>query len=151
MNSHTYEIIDGEYITHAFCSEPDTPLTAALRHPGLMIDVWGPHWTGYNLSLPLSVNVRRRAHRVQQLEISKKEWEAEKVASERERRDAAEASRASRRLRRWAEVTRAPTPMEDNPEPNTFEILDAWDIPPWEENINEGCADVSFEIVRTFS
>lgn len=58
MNTHTYEIVD-----------------AALRHPHLIVDVWGPGWAGYNKSIPLSANIRKRAHRVSQLEKSKVEFE----------------------------------------------------------------------------
>ncbi|ADV22474.1 Hypothetical Protein CGB_E3050W [Cryptococcus gattii WM276] len=58
MNTHTYEIVD-----------------AALRHPHLIVDVWGPGWAGYNRSIPLSANIRKRAHRVSQLEKSKAEFE----------------------------------------------------------------------------
>lgn len=58
MNTHTYEIVD-----------------AALRHPHLIVDVWGPGWAGYNKSIPLSANIRKRAHRVSQLEKSKNEFE----------------------------------------------------------------------------
>ncbi|WVQ75041.1 hypothetical protein IAR50_004650 [Cryptococcus sp. DSM 104548] len=54
MNTHTYEIVD-----------------AALRHPGLIVDVWGPGWAGYDRSIPLSANIRKRSHRTSQLEKSK--------------------------------------------------------------------------------
>ncbi|WVQ79250.1 hypothetical protein IAT38_001346 [Cryptococcus sp. DSM 104549] len=54
MNTHTYEIVD-----------------AALRHPHLIVDVWGPGWAGYDRSIPLSANVRKRAHRLSQLEKSR--------------------------------------------------------------------------------
>nr|XP_019009410.1 uncharacterized protein I206_06059 [Kwoniella pini CBS 10737]OCF48191.1 hypothetical protein I206_06059 [Kwoniella pini CBS 10737] len=57
MNTHTYEIVD-----------------AALRHPHLIVDVWGPGWEGYDRSIPLSANIRKRAHRIAQLENSKKEF-----------------------------------------------------------------------------
>ena len=56
MNTHTYEIVD-----------------AALRHPHVTVDVWGPGWAGYDRSVPLSENVRRRAWRIAQLEESKAE------------------------------------------------------------------------------
>ncbi|ODN78592.1 hypothetical protein L202_04199 [Cryptococcus amylolentus CBS 6039] len=58
MNTHTYEIVD-----------------AALRHPGLIVDVWGPGWAGYDRSIPLSANIRKRSHRISQLEKSKEAFE----------------------------------------------------------------------------
>ena len=58
MNTHTYEIVD-----------------AALRHPHVIADVWGPGWAGYNRSVPLSENVRRRAWRVAELEASRRDHE----------------------------------------------------------------------------
>jgi hypothetical protein len=58
MNTHTYEIVD-----------------AALRHPNAIVDVWGPGWKGYDISLPVSVNVKRRQQRIHQLEQSKTEHE----------------------------------------------------------------------------
>lgn len=57
MNTHTYELID-----------------AALRHPHLTVDVWGPHWAGYDPTLPVSTNLKRRAWRVYRLEQAKREW-----------------------------------------------------------------------------
>lgn len=61
MNTHTYEIVD-----------------AALRHPHVTVDVWGPGWAGYNRSVPLSENVRRRAWRIADLEASKSAHERKK-------------------------------------------------------------------------
>lgn len=58
MNTHTYELVD-----------------AALRHPSIQVDVWGPGWAGYDASLPLSVNVKRRSWRIYRLEKARKEWE----------------------------------------------------------------------------
>ncbi len=62
MNTHTYEIVD-----------------AALRHPNVIVDVWGPGWKGYNKSLPLSVNIKRRQNRVHQMEQSRKSYEASRI------------------------------------------------------------------------
>lgn len=62
MNTHTYEIID-----------------AALRHPHIITDVWGPGWAGYDRSVPLSENVRRRAWRVAHLEESQRAHERKKA------------------------------------------------------------------------
>lgn len=44
MNTHTYEIVD-----------------AALRHPLVDVDVWGPKWKHWDPSLSVAENVRRRS------------------------------------------------------------------------------------------
>lgn len=44
MNTHTYELVD-----------------AALRHPLIDVDVWGPKWKHWNASLSVAENVRRRS------------------------------------------------------------------------------------------
>jgi hypothetical protein len=51
MNTHTYEIVD-----------------AALRLSNVTVDVWGPGWKGYDKSWPLSANIKRRQHRLHQLQ-----------------------------------------------------------------------------------
>lgn len=58
MNTHTYEIVD-----------------AALRHPNVIVDVWGPGWKGYDKAIPLSLNLKRRQYRIHQLEKSKEDYE----------------------------------------------------------------------------
>nr|XP_019043618.1 hypothetical protein I302_08198 [Kwoniella bestiolae CBS 10118]OCF22548.1 hypothetical protein I302_08198 [Kwoniella bestiolae CBS 10118] len=67
MNTHTYEIVD-----------------AALRHPQLSVDVWGPGWEGYDRSIPLSANIRKRAHRLAQLESSRRKFEEEQNVKKQE-------------------------------------------------------------------
>jgi len=114
MNTHTYEIVD-----------------AALRHPNAIVDVWGPGWKNYDRSVPLSVNLKRRQKRIQQIERSKAEYEAEKV----------------RRLRKGWYARTEQAEMEP------------WMQPEWEDidgettDSGEGdeCGDVRFDIVWTIS
>lgn len=139
MNTHTYEIVD-----------------AASRYPDLKVDVWGPEWKGYDSSLPLSENVRRRAWRVQQLEEDKAAWEAQKDADERDRRtrEEEEAKKWKNRVRSHPAVQLllkaiAPEnasppslPREEQPE---WTPRDEWDQPGHE------CASVQWDIVWTIS
>lgn len=53
MNTNTYEIID-----------------AAIRHPQIDIDIWGPYWSGWDPTVPVSENVRRRSWKM----IESDEW-----------------------------------------------------------------------------
>ncbi|WWD04530.1 hypothetical protein V865_002600 [Kwoniella europaea PYCC6329] len=133
MNTHTYEIVD-----------------AALRHPQIIVDVWGPGWEGYDRSIPLSANIRKRAHRIAQLEQSKKDHEEQqnmrKVEREREMQLKNKKEWYSRRL----EVTRSPTDeiaeaVEEGEE-------EEWSKPAWYEETPEGCnSDIKFDIVFTVS
>lgn len=135
MNSHTYEIVDGECIS--IVTARLTSL-AALRHPHLITDVWGPGWAGYDRSIPLSVNVRRRAHRIAQLEASKRAH-GEKAAWE-----AYEHEMAQARLNRWWFRSYREEPKRE---------VDAWEAPEWvvDGMDGKGCADVKWDIVFTVS
>ncbi|KAK8849636.1 hypothetical protein IAR55_004971 [Kwoniella newhampshirensis] len=133
MNTHTYEIVD-----------------AALRHPHLNVDVWGPNWAGYNRSIPLSANIRKRAHRLAQLEKSKKEFE-ESQKREAEEKEKERKWRAKReRLSRSLEVTRSPLQKKDDEEME--EDDEVWIRPEWNADVPEECnSEVEFDIVLTIS
>ncbi|KAK4686530.1 hypothetical protein P7C73_g3598, partial [Tremellales sp. Uapishka_1] len=120
MNTHTYEIID-----------------AAFRHPHITVDVWGPSWAGYNRSIPLSENVRRRAHRIAQLERSKEQWELEKWQKNEEREAIIEKER-----RRWWSSSKVDVPPLGDSD---------WVAPEWDDTLDAACGPVQFEIVWTFS
>ena len=117
MNTHTYEIVD-----------------AALRHPDILIDVWGPGWKGYDPALPLSVNVKRRQARLSQLERSR-----------RENDDAVEEKR------RMGLVPEQNYPHASR-RPDAPEAVDERQDPPWNELDDETiCGDMIFEAAWTIS
>ena len=89
MNSHTYEIVDGEYALLLRSLTDMVVCAAALRIPHLKVDVWGPGWAGYDRHLSLSTNIRRRQCRLSELE----RWDEEAE----ERRDIAEMLRRANR------------------------------------------------------
>ncbi|WWD20263.1 hypothetical protein CI109_104739 [Kwoniella shandongensis] len=132
MNTHTYEIVD-----------------AALRHPHLIVDVWGPGWAGYDRSIPLSANIRKRAHRIAQLESSKADFE--KI--QREQADEKEKERKWREKREWLsrtfEVTRAPVRGDEVVMGEEEE--ERWARPEWNEEVPEECSEVRFDVVLTIS
>ena len=114
-----------------------------MRHPNTIVDVWGPGWAGWDRTLPLSVNVRRRAHRIAQLEASKRDWE------EDQRR--AELGRGKQAKREWwstfAETTRAP-----NAPPRMEEAEQAvWEKPEWSTEDVQECSSTTFDLVWTIS
>lgn len=140
MNTHTYEIID-----------------AALRYPQLRVDVWGPGWKGYDSSLALSENVRRRAWRVHQLEEGKTAWEAQKEADEVDRR-----LRKDEEAKKWKNRIRSHPAVQlllkavapDQTDRPFFPQKD--EIPKWmpsEDWAQPGreCAPVQWDIVWTIS
>ncbi|WVN86840.1 uncharacterized protein L203_102014 [Cryptococcus depauperatus CBS 7841] len=111
MNTHTYEIVD-----------------AALRHPHLIVDVWGPGWAGYDKSLPLSANVRKRAHRISQLEKSKAEFDERQKEKMQVRNKA---------LKKGYQVS--------------GEEEEIWVKPDWLSSVPMECSDVRFDVVLTIS
>ncbi|WVR08129.1 hypothetical protein IAU60_005175 [Kwoniella sp. DSM 27419] len=133
MNTHTYEIVD-----------------AALRHPHISVDVWGPGWAGYDRSIPLSANVRKRAHRLAQLETSKAEFEHRQELERMEKEEELKVRRKKEWLSRRFEISRPPVEGGDLLEDGLEEEL--WDRPPWDEAVPEECSsDVQFDIVFTIS
>ncbi|WRT69629.1 uncharacterized protein IL334_006618 [Kwoniella shivajii] len=132
MNTHTYEIVD-----------------AALRHPHLIVDVWGPGWEGYDRSIPLSANIRKRSHRISQLEKSKKEFDLAKSKTKEDKEK--EIKRLAKRewISRRLEVTRSPT--IDNGIENIEDEEEIWTKPNWSDQIPEECSDVKFDVVFTIS
>ena len=114
MNTHTYEIVD-----------------AALRHPNAIVDVWGPGWKNYDRSVPLSVNVKRRQRRLQEIAQSKVDYEAEKV----------------RRARRGWYARTEQAEMEPWVQPEWDEV----DAETAEGGEGEQCGDLPFDIVWTIS
>lgn len=117
MNSHTYEIVD-----------------AALRHPQVIVDVWGPGWAGYDWDVPLSVNVKRRANRVAHFEGVRAEYDApvERAGEEGGRE--------------WPSMfprSLVSPPSDDGAEAGT--------VPAWDEYV-DSCNDrVRYDIVWTIS
>lgn len=126
MNTHTYEIVD-----------------ASLRHPGVITDVWGPGWAGYNKSVPLSENVRRRAWRVAQMEESKEAYEARRKA-----RFDGQMKVFMRRLKGdwdFANVQSVPVSEEEEGE------AEQWAAPEWEGDDGACHPTVQFDVVWTIS
>ncbi|WWC65775.1 uncharacterized protein I303_108397 [Kwoniella dejecticola CBS 10117] len=125
MNTHTYEIVD-----------------AALRHPHLIVDVWGPGWEGYDRSIPLSANIRKRAHRIAQLEKSKRDFEDEQESLRMERE--------KKRKISWLKPT---SYFVDQTQVDPLEEeVQEWVKPDWTAEVPEECnKDVSFDIVFTIS
>ncbi|ORY34796.1 hypothetical protein BCR39DRAFT_461978 [Naematelia encephala] len=117
MNTHTYEIVD-----------------AAIRHPHTTVDVWGPGWAGYDRSVPLSTNIRRRQRRLEQLAIAKAEFEA----------DQEERRKEVGRQNRWARWTTKPLEVF---------VEKHFVAPPWPDWATEEdtCGDENFDIVWTIS
>ena len=112
MNTHTYEIVD-----------------AALRHPNVVTDVWGPGWKGYDRSIPLSENIKRRQQRVYQVEKSKLDHQEATI---------------KRKSGNWFG-----TRMEDK-----GEEIGEWVQPEWDlDNLNQTteCGPIHFDIVLTIS
>ncbi|BEJ14168.1 hypothetical protein CspHIS471_0313420 [Cutaneotrichosporon sp. HIS471] len=129
MNTHTYEIVD-----------------AALRHPNVIVDVWGPGWAGYDWNVPLSVNVKRRANRIAQLETSRAEHTA---AAIRTRQAAARERWASERNNWFRMFAQAPPPVTDMP--NEESDFEPWTTPEWIERVDECNDAVRYDIVWTIS
>ncbi|ORX35459.1 hypothetical protein BD324DRAFT_632928 [Kockovaella imperatae] len=111
MNSHTYEIVD-----------------AALRIPYLKVDVWGPGWAGYNRSLSVAANVRRRQCRLQQQALSKAKRMVDQVPLA-----------AGQALSRYAREE----------ERDTDTAID--ELMSESEDLDCGCTDKSFDVVWTIS
>lgn len=121
-------------------SHADTAV-AALRHPHIITDVWGPGWRGYNRDLTLSVNVQRRARRIEQLERSKAAYEKQK------RHDARKRAKEAKRRAKWAKWTFG---LVDLVVPEETQ-LGPWQAPDWELEYEEGCGPVKWEAVWTIS
>lgn len=98
-------------------------MTAALRHPDLEVDVWGPGWSGYDPQAALSVNIKRRQNRLAQLERVKSAQEGTKRGSETSSQVAGQQS------------------MEKSEDERLL---------PWDEN-EERCGYVRFDLVWTIS
>jgi hypothetical protein len=75
-----------------------TLILAALRHPNIITDVWGPGWKGWDNGLTISGNAKRRARRIEQIERSKAEYE------EQQRLRAMARQREVERKQAWANV-----------------------------------------------
>ncbi|BEI83334.1 hypothetical protein CcaverHIS002_0312020 [Cutaneotrichosporon cavernicola] len=129
MNTHTYEIVD-----------------AALRHPNVIVDVWGPGWAGYDWDVPLSVNVKRRANRIAQLEASRTEHTA---AAARARQAAARERWASER-NDWFRKSAHPQPQATDVS-NEESDFEPWNTPEWIERVDECNDAVRYDIVWTIS
>ena len=141
MNTHTYEIVDGELYTMCLWNITHrlTPV-AALRHPNIITDVWGPGWAGYDRSIPLSVNIRHRQRRVAHLEQSKAQHNAA-VAKSLARNE------KGRRKEWWGWLPSQLSTFtpEDTP---TEPMLDDWDETEW---VLDDCGSLRFDVVWTIS
>jgi hypothetical protein len=138
MNTHTYEIVDGEF-THSYGRAKLN--IAALRHPNIITDVWGPGWKGWDNALTISGNAERRARRIEQLERSKAEHE------ELQRRRRLARQREVERVQAWAKWTFG---MSKLVIPEDIEVQ-PWEAPQWLDAYEEGCGSVKWEIVWTIS
>lgn len=116
-------------------------VTAALRHPYIITDVWGPGWKGYDPDLTLSVNVQRRARRIEQLERSEADYE------KRIRLDAKRRAKEVKRRAKWAKWTLG---LVDLGLSEDVEV-EPWQAPDWELQYEEGCGPVKWEAVWTIS
>ncbi len=126
----------------------DGRIAAALRHPGVQADVWGPGWAGYDPLLSLSVNVRRRQHRLVQLERSKREF-MEKREKERKELAARSDERERQRTVRWSMKGGEPS-VPDLPPQEYVNEDELWEVPDWEE-LSEGFSEEPYDIVLTIS
>jgi len=139
MNTHTYEIVDGE--SSSIVYGDSMLMSAALRHPNIITDVWGPGWKGWDNGLTISGNSARRARRIEQLERSKAEYK------EQIRLRALARQREVEKNQAWAKWTlgmsRVVLPEETEYPP--------WQEPQWLDNYEEGCGPVKWEIVWTIS
>jgi len=112
----------------------------------VITDVWGPNWAGYNRSIPLSANVKRRANRISQLEASQSRHAARQISKRRE-------WEGRRRKRSWRRLIFAPgSEKQDGDEEEVFEE-EEWERPEWalKEDEEDECGDVGFDIVWTIS
>ena len=116
-------------------------LVAALRHPNIITDVWGPGWKGYESDLTLSVNVQRRARRIEQLERSKAVYE------KRKRQEARKRAKEAKRRAKWAKWTLGLVKLV---EPEEVQV-GPWQAPDWQLDYEEGCGPVKWEAVWTIS
>ncbi|KAL7425098.1 hypothetical protein Q5752_000786 [Cryptotrichosporon argae] len=138
-NTHTYELID-----------------AALEHPHVDVDVWGPGWAGYDFAVPLSVNVKRRANRLAALDAARGAHDAKRRA----RRAAAEQAQKRDRWAVWGDVRRAPGrdaaglragEVGRSEGDHVEEGDERWEVPPWTA-YEDGCNERSrFGLVWTIS
>ena len=148
MNTHTYEIVDGKAVVLAYERYLAHTLVAALRHPHVQVDVWGPGWSGYNDLLPLSVNVRRRQHRLVQLVKARRDFEERIVLQH------VEYAKKRRKRERWEWWTswitrkRRLSPLELIKEAE--ESIEKWVDPEWED-APAICGDKCFDLVWTIS
>ncbi|WWC92732.1 uncharacterized protein L201_007691 [Kwoniella dendrophila CBS 6074] len=133
MNTHTYEIVD-----------------AALRHPHLIVDVWGPGWEGYNRSIPLSHNVRNRQNRIARLEQSKEEFDQNQIQKTLEMENKLTIQKKREWISRRFEVTRSP--QSESPVLDEGSIEAEWAKPPWSNEYPDECNEqTKFDVVFTIS
>ncbi|KAL1413682.1 hypothetical protein Q8F55_001461 [Vanrija albida] len=125
MNTHTYEIVD-----------------AAIRHPNVIVDVWGPGWSGYDWNVTLSVNVKRRANRVADIELHKEVHEKNADAAAQEYRREQWATNRKEWARKFLDVTRPPDPSD-------YQV--PFQAPTWKHFDDECNSVVKYDIVWTFS
>jgi hypothetical protein len=118
-----------------------TLILAALRHPNIITDVWGPGWKGWDNGLTISGNAKRRARRIEQIERSKAEYE------EQQRLRAQARQREVERKQAWAKWTLGMSRMVL---PEEIEYP-PWQLPQWLDDYDEGCGPVKWEIVWTIS
>lgn len=147
MNTHTYEIVDGKVMTLPKSIIAEISI-AALRHRHLQADVWGPGWAGYDITLPLSVNVRRRQHRLAQLERSQRDFERRVTEKSEAARKERERVIKWRKRRKWWSVWA----VRGRPTEHTQVDVapEQWVKPDWEMQW-DGCSDLRFDIVWTIS
>lgn len=112
-----------------------------MRHPGIVTDVWGPGWKGYDPELSLSANVQRRAGRIEQLERSEEQHEAGI------QHRMAQRAKDIRRKERWAKWTLGAVQLDVQED----EAHEPWSAPGWLDEYPEDCGPVKWEVVWTIS
>lgn len=115
---------------------------AAIRHPNVIVDVWGPGWSGYDWNVTLSTNVKRRANRLADIELHKEVHGKNAEAARKEYLRDQWANNRKEWARRFLDVTRAP-------EPSDYQV--PFQAPSWEHFDDECSSTVAYDIVWTFS
>lgn len=133
MNTHTYEIID-----------------AALRHPLVDVDVWGPKWKDWDPELTVAENIRRRGWKG----ISKRKHnEEDESPAGPEHSKARTTASLGREQDDWVSALKlvdSAVPSHDDDE--ATDEKDPGDVPNWpEEGIEDGCPSNPFDMVWTIS
>lgn len=109
----------------------------------MIVDVWGPGWAGYDWAVPLSVNIKRRANRIAELEASEAEHN-QTIQTQRREHAQAKAKWRRRKDSWWGRFLAHEDEPAGVPE-------DAWVKPAW-DTFNDNCnPQVQFDFAWTIS